>query len=211
MEWRAGVPRLILSSQMTGTGIFQNLAMLALGTAVSMAGSVMLLRSRLWAKGWGLDHADEPRKTHQGAIPRVGGAAIFPAVLAVGLPSHETLPLTVGAVLLFLLGFGDDLVRLNSRRKLQAQIAVAILCYSLGLRLDTLPSFSGAPMALPWAISLPLTVLWLTGWTNAMNLIDGLDGLATGIAMIGMAFLSTLVNTLYTAVRTCILVFVIAG
>ena len=175
------------------TGLTQNLGMLALGAILSAATAAVLLRIRRDSAGWALDHADEPRKTHEGAIPRIGGLVIFPAVLLSLLLADASLPVVIGAILLFLLGFGDDLIRLNSRRKLEAQVAVAILCYALGLRFDTLPSWSGAPVALPWIVALPLTVAWLAGWTNAMNLIDGLDGLATGIAMIGMAFLSLIV------------------
>jgi UDP-GlcNAc:undecaprenyl-phosphate GlcNAc-1-phosphate transferase len=174
------------------SGLPPNPTIFLLGSGISALCAWMLLRGRAGAR-WGMDHADEPRKTHGEPKPRIGGLAIFPAWLAVGLSCGQPLAITVGGILVFLLGFGDDLVRLNSRKKLLAQILVALLTFAMGLRLESLPSLAGTPVELPWAISLVLTVGWIVGWTNAMNLIDGLDGLATGILLIGMAFAATIV------------------
>ncbi len=168
------------------SGLPPNMILFLLGCGISALCAWILLRHV--GSRWGIDLADEPRKTHEGPTPRIGGLAIFPAWITVGFLCGQPLAIAVGATLLFLLGFGDDLVRLNSSRKLQAQVVVGVITFALGLRMASLPSLSGGSMELPWMISLVLTVGWIVGWTNAMNLIDGLDGLATGIILIGMAF-----------------------
>jgi UDP-GlcNAc:undecaprenyl-phosphate GlcNAc-1-phosphate transferase len=129
--------------------------------------------------GRGLDVADEPRKRHAGVVPRVGGLGICAAFAFVAWREGVSPAAWFGGLALFALGFGDDLVRLNSRRKLVAQLLVAAACHALGLRWDGWPGGM-------W-VSLPVTVAWIVGWTNAMNLIDGLNGLAAGIAGLGLA------------------------
>jgi UDP-GlcNAc:undecaprenyl-phosphate GlcNAc-1-phosphate transferase len=169
------------------SGLPPNATIFLLGSGLSALCAWILLCRR---PGWGMDPADEPRKMHAVARPRIGGLALFVAWIAAGLVCGQPAVLWVGGSLLFALGFCDDLVRVNSYRKLQVQGLAALLTYAMGLRLESLPTLSGAPFELPWFLSLPLTLFWLVGWTNAMNLIDGIDGLATGLVMTGMAFLT---------------------
>jgi UDP-GlcNAc:undecaprenyl-phosphate/decaprenyl-phosphate GlcNAc-1-phosphate transferase len=144
-----------------------------------------------------LDRPDEVRKLHKHPVPRVGGISIvlsyvsaFLLLSAVSMAgfippyfphlalAKELLP---AAVTLFLTGLFDDIVGLKPWQKLGGQILAASLAYSAGIRILSIADHSSE-----WW-SLPLTVLWLVGCTNAFNLIDGIDGLAAGVG-----FLSTL-------------------
>jgi len=141
---------------------------------------------------------DQPggRKTHESATPRIGGVAVFTGFVAgmafaaynTGLLFH--IPkgvywraLMFAALGLFLVGLIDDLWRLSFRWKFAAQIVAAVYVWQAGFRIDFISHPLGGDLDLGM-LSLPLTVLWIVGITNAVNLIDGLDGLATGIALI---------------------------
>ena len=77
----------------------------------------------------------------------------------------------------------DDLWNLSYRWKFSAQILGAVFVWYCGFRIDILTHPLGGQIELG-VLSLPLTVLWIVGITNAVNLIDGLDGLAAGVALI---------------------------
>jgi UDP-GlcNAc:undecaprenyl-phosphate GlcNAc-1-phosphate transferase len=144
-----------------------------------------------------VDVPDNARKLHGRPIPRVGGIAIalsfiFPVVVLPLMPLHSgrTLPqsslstgkLISSAAVIFFIGFLDDLIRLKPWHKLAGQIAAALLAYLAGIRvLGT----SGTASS-PWWI-LPVTVFWLVACCNAINLIDGMDGLAAGVSFIATA------------------------
>jgi UDP-GlcNAc:undecaprenyl-phosphate GlcNAc-1-phosphate transferase len=144
------------------------------------------------------DPTDE-RKLHTRPIPRVGGIAIFwsvsLALLAMtmlagfdgaGLSGTKLLVILVGGVAIHLLGLWDDLRSIRARYKFAIQIAIAIAIFMAGVRIDTialplLGQISFGPFA-----ALIFTILWFVGITNAFNLIDGLDGLASGAAMFAL-------------------------
>ena len=131
---------------------------------------------------------DQPggRKVHRYPIPRVGGIPIAVAYTAVlylfsGDPGHLSpfaVKLVPGAALVFLIGLVDDFFNLRPVTKLLGQVAAAGLVYAGGLRVETV-----AGMDLPVWLSLLLTIFWLLLCTNALNLIDGLDGLCAGMGL----------------------------
>ena len=143
---------------------------------------------------------DEPaeRKVHGVAIPRLGGIAIaaafylgLAAALVVEAPSagqlraaDQTTAVLLGAALIVCVGIVDDLVGMRARIKLSAQVAAAIVVVLLGISIDHLDGPWGRVGLGAW--SGPLTVLWFVLVMNAINLIDGLDGLASGVALIGL-------------------------
>ncbi|MDB5100778.1 MAG: Undecaprenyl-phosphate alpha-N-acetylglucosaminyl 1-phosphate transferase [Cyanobacteria bacterium RYN_339] len=145
-----------------------------------------------------LGRVDTPdaRKVHTVPIPRLGGIAIFFGfVCSVALVEWLTpgqlfphsgpyLGLVAGAASIFLLGIADDLRPLPAKVKLLVQIAAAGLAVYLGVRIDFLSNPSGGLILLPPMFAVPLTVFWLVGITNTINLIDGLDGLAGGVSLI---------------------------
>ncbi|HZY73976.1 MAG TPA: MraY family glycosyltransferase, partial [Edaphobacter sp.] len=150
-----------------------------------------------------VDQPDDRRKLHSRPIPRVGGVVIIAAsfasigVLALSLPQGgrgvtEAAPLAwrlIPAVLVvFATGLLDDLVTLRPWQKLVGEFAAAVLACWGGVHLHF------ATYALPLWLSIPLTIFWLIGCTNAFNLIDGVDGLATGVGL--FATLTTLVAAL---------------
>ncbi|MGD6967743.1 glycosyltransferase family 4 protein [Rossellomorea vietnamensis] len=136
---------------------------------------------------------DKPnyRKVHQKVMPRMGGLAIFIGVavgyFVSGLHNEKVTAITVGAVLIIVLGILDDKFELSAKVKLIGQLLVAIMIVSTGLTIDfiTIP-FVVEKFQLGW-MAFPITILWIVGITNAINLIDGLDGLAAGISSIGIA------------------------
>ena len=145
-----------------------------------------------------LDHPG-PRKIHAAPIPRIGGIAVFLgfaaglifASFATGYVTSEQQErlgywsiLAVATAVVLLLGLVDDIRPVSFQWKFAFQILAATAVWLAGFRVEVLsvPFLSG-PVHLGWS-SLPLTVLWIVGITNAFNLIDGLDGLAAGTALI---------------------------
>lgn len=127
------------------------------------------------------------RKVQKEPVPYLGGIAIylgFLAAVAVSYPSHVKLfPLLGGGTLMLLLGLADDLWDLPAKVKFAGQVAIALLVALLGLRIQGMTNPFGGYLSLGlW--SVPVTVLWLVSLTNVMNLVDGLDGLAAGVAAI---------------------------
>jgi UDP-GlcNAc:undecaprenyl-phosphate GlcNAc-1-phosphate transferase len=143
-----------------------------------------------------LDQPDE-RKIHEVPIPRLGGIGMAVAfAIAIGLAMlyspdlgalgsvrpNRAPEILAGVAVLLLVGIWDDVRGMRPLVKLLLQIGAATLAWWLGLSIDKLVG--------PWgtvsveAISLPLTVLWIVAVINAVNLIDGLDGLAAGVCAI---------------------------
>jgi UDP-GlcNAc:undecaprenyl-phosphate GlcNAc-1-phosphate transferase len=120
------------------------------------------------------------------------------------LDIKEILGVGVGAVVIFLLGFFDDIYELPSKLKFIVQISVGLLVALSGVRIEFLsnPFASNHPVFLN-LFSIPITVIWIVGVTNAVNLIDGLDGLAAGISSI--ASLSLMVLSIYSGYPIAVL------
>ena len=138
------------------------------------------------------------RRVHSVAMPRIGGVAVAVAVFVVVIPTlaiaHRTVPAIrefgteIVAVLatsfcILLVGLIDDMFGVRARLKLLAQIAAAIVVCSFGISIDRVGVAGVFVLELGYW-SWPLTILWIVGLTNAVNLIDGLDGLAAGISAI---------------------------
>ena len=137
------------------------------------------------------------RKMHSAPIPRIGGVAVFigfvsgmvfaaavtGSLLRVPSVGVQWRGLALAAAFMFLVGLADDLWQVSFRLKLMACLAMASYVWVCGFRIDSVTSPFGGQIEMG-LLSLPLTVLWIVGITNAVNLIDGLDGLAAGTATI---------------------------
>lgn len=84
---------------------------------------------------------------------------------------------------MFLLGLVDDVYNLNAKFKLFLQVAIVTVVYLLGVKIDTIfnPFQMGEVVHLAWWLSYPITLLWIVGICNAVNFIDGVDGLAGSV------------------------------
>ncbi len=147
----------------------------------------------------GIVDRPDARKVHRRPIPRIGGVAIFLAFWGALLPLlvpwvhdcssilHEVvhnprlIPLALGAVVVFLLGLYDDKRGLNAWLKFGVQAVAAAIAYAGGIQIQslTLPGIGSFHLGY---LALPVTVFWILLVINAINLIDGLDGLAAGVS-----------------------------
>ncbi|PRO65682.1 glycosyltransferase family 4 protein [Alkalicoccus urumqiensis] len=140
---------------------------------------------------------DKPnqRKVHQKIMPRLGGLAIYMAFLIgmlVSMPDSPYFwPILTGATIIIITGVLDDMYELSAKVKLLGQIAAASVVISGGVYVEFIN--------LPWdgvlqlgLLGVPLTLLWIVGITNAINLIDGLDGLAAGVSSIVLATITAI-------------------
>ena len=178
------------------------IALLALAAALVAGGLAPIMRRM----GFAVGAVDRPghRKVHATAVSRLGGVAVWGAVVwivtlaaSLGVLDGSTFadvsvtwpPLALGAALLALTGVADDVRGLGPWTKLGAQLAAAALVVSAGcvIREATNP-ITGSSVALGW-LAVPVTIVWVIGITNALNLIDGLDGLAAGVGLIVSATL----------------------
>lgn len=124
------------------------------------------------------------RKIHKEPMPLLGGVAVFLAFsIALFLNFHYSEALkaiVVGALILMLTGLVDDIKGVPAWIRLAVQVACSLMVVNSGVRLNIIPSETH------WAniIEATLTVVWIVGITNAINFMDGADGLASGIAAI---------------------------
>jgi UDP-N-acetylmuramyl pentapeptide phosphotransferase/UDP-N-acetylglucosamine-1-phosphate transferase len=140
------------------------------------------------------DLVDKPneRKVHKAPISRLGGLGIVIGILAssplwfIGGSPYFLLHFLSGLIILLLIGVTDDLKELTPRVKFAGQIIAALLLAHAGLLIDNLFGILGIGH-LPYLVQYILTVFIVTGIINAFNLIDGIDGLAGGLAMIDMS------------------------
>ena len=159
---------------------------------------VISLRQRLF------DVPDE-RTVHTHPVPRLGGVTFYPTILFVlciimawriisgHLPNHiftmdiasEMLALIAGLTLLYIVGIGDDLVGVRYRTKFMVQIVSAAFFPLAGLYINNFYGLFGI-YALPPFLGIPFTMLLIVFITNAINLIDGIDGLASSICIIAL-------------------------
>ena len=151
-----------------------------------------------------IDVPRDNRRVHDHPIPRMGGLAIFIGFvlsLIFFVPmSTKVLGLLVGSVIIAVMGGVDDIVSLNPWVKLAGQIVAALVAIRCGLVFDVIsnPNIFAEEtyIEIGW-LSIPLTMLWIVGCTNAVNLIDGLDGLAVGVSTISS--LTMLVVAMFVA------------
>lgn len=173
---------------------------LTLGLAGAAFGVVLTPLTRAVSRALGLVDAPGGRKVHCDAVPRLGGVAVAGSatlaliVVSIALPSIEIAlgdaarrlaPILVGSVLVLGVGLADDIMTLSPWPRLGVQVVAAAIVAGSGLQIERI-TMAGETWQLGiW--SWPVTVAWIVGLTNAFNLIDGLDGLAAGIAVIAGA------------------------
>ena len=162
---------------------------------------IISLRKRLF------DIPDK-RKVHNRPVPRLGGVSFFPIILFVmssmtilrllmkSLSNvfftvevvNEMLSLVAGLTLLYLIGIADDLIGVRYRQKFVIQIISAAFLPIVGLYLEGFDGLLGIYGFSPF-IGVPLTILLVVFITNAINLIDGIDGLASGLSIVTFSIL----------------------
>jgi len=165
--------------------------LLAVAVAFSVAfGTTPIVKSFAQKLG-AIDNPGEERRIHNHPIPRMGGMAIFLGfLLSVVLFADVTKPvqgILIGTVIIVATGVVDDIISLKYWMKLIAQILAAVIAVAHGVVIEVLMNpnvFSANESIFIGYLSIPVTILWIVGVTNAVNLIDGLDGLACGVSVI---------------------------
>lgn len=190
----------------------ENLLIIAAGFIVAiLLGRIIIpniliisLRKRLF---------DEPdaRKVHKRPIPRLGGVTFFPVIvftvciftavrlltgqMSMGELSVNTISmllfLVAGLTLLYIVGIADDMIGVRYRKKFLVQILSAALFPMAGIYINNFYGLFGIYEVIP-AIGIPLTMVLVVFITNAINLIDGIDGLASGLSMVALSVFGTL-------------------
>ncbi|MEG2571318.1 MAG: MraY family glycosyltransferase, partial [Clostridia bacterium] len=138
-----------------------------------------------------MDVPKDSRRMHKVPIPRMGGLAIFlgflfSVLLFVDI-NRQMQGILIGAVVIVVLGIVDDIMPLNALLKLIVQIFAALIVVYHGTQISIFSNpniFSDNPYISLGMWSVPITVIWIVAITNAVNLIDGLDGLAVGVSSI---------------------------
>jgi UDP-GlcNAc:undecaprenyl-phosphate GlcNAc-1-phosphate transferase len=147
--------------------------------------------------GW-LDVVADDRRAHRLPTPRLGGVAVFGSVMLalmllplvdnsitqqLAVQWQGAVAVLTSSTLVFLFGVYDDLMGASAKWKFVAQAAAAVLLYYLGGRVEAVTVPFVGSFALPPVLGFAVTLVWVVGISNAFNLIDGLDGLATGASL----------------------------
>lgn len=156
-----------------------------------------------FSKKEGLVDIPNERKIHTKPISRIGGVAIWGSTMLTFLclvlmsyyPYGKLMSgILLGSSLMFLLGLIDDVYCLGAKFKLLIQVSIATIVYLLGVQINNIPFFGG--IDLEWWFSYPITLMWIVGISNAVNFIDGVDGLAGSVVTVNAITLGILAITL---------------
>ncbi|MBV9232647.1 MAG: undecaprenyl/decaprenyl-phosphate alpha-N-acetylglucosaminyl 1-phosphate transferase [Candidatus Eremiobacteraeota bacterium] len=189
-----------MNAQHVGIGVLYAAAF-ALAVGVSALTTPLIVRLALRLGIVDDDGAD--RRMHATPKPRVGGIAVFLgfafalfAVLAVSLGEdvHRLVGLLFGSFLILGVGIWDDAMQMRPRNKFVAQVLVALISMLYGFIIPGVNNpFDHNPgtnwIDFPIWVQVPLTLLWYVGMMNAINFLDGLDGLLAGVTAISSLFL----------------------
>jgi UDP-GlcNAc:undecaprenyl-phosphate GlcNAc-1-phosphate transferase len=193
---------------------------LAFTCAVMITPVIILIAKRLKI-------VDRPavRKIHNKSTPITGGIAIFLAtIIAVFLikqmdytiirhfeaANGQIATILICAAFVFIVGLADDILNISSKARLLALIAASIVVSCSGVRIESFNIQNQFALNLGW-MSWPVTVLWITGITVAINFIDGLDGLAAGIGAITAAIVAILAYNIDSLVILTIMIALLGG
>jgi len=179
------------------------------GAAVTLLVTPLVRR---FALSRGYVHAPGHRDVHTRPVVRIGGIAVFAGVMAAiltqavgerffgwegtliggGSARARILGVVIGMVLIFLTGLFDDFKPLSPGWKLAGEILAAGVVVASGLRIEYIGNPLGEGLIQLGLLSIPITLVYIVGFTNVINLIDGLDGLAAGVSAIAAATLLVL-------------------
>ena len=167
----------------------------------SVCGFIFIPLIMNFCKKKGLYDLPDSRKIHKNAIPRLGGISFMPSMVLASLVVvavyyqqifNQQIQLSTWSIgfffsLLIIYGVGivDDLVGLGAKTKFTAQIIAAIVLPLSGLYINNLYGFCGIE-EIPFIVGAPLTVFVMVFISNAINLIDGIDGLSAGLSFIAL-------------------------
>ena len=188
---------------------------------------------KLGTKTGFVDCPQRARKVHYQATPRLGGAAILISFLAVMCLAGISVPqvremmwgnnpilgyILLGSIGIFAIGFLDDLARLAPKTKLVGEFVVAgLVAWGANLSFTEIQLLGLCSFTVPAWVGIGLATFWIVGLANAVNLIDGLDGLASGITLAGLLAVSvvgylggiTSVTWMSTLLIGCLLGFLV--
>ena len=187
--------------------------MLILAIVVAFVASI-LLTPLVRKLAFRIGAVDRPnyRKVHVSVMPRIGGLAIIGGFLVGYLlltpeDEHAT-GILIGAIIIIITGFLDDMLEITAKAKIAGQLAAAIVVVTWGgLQIEFINLPFGGIIEFGY-LSIPVTILWIVGITNAINLLDGLDGLAAGvstIALISLSVMAMLMGDMFVVATTAIL------
>lgn len=172
-----------------------------------------------------IDKPRDDRRIHDRPIPRFGGMGIFlGSMAALIIPagmSDKILIAMLGGVLMYLLGVIDDIKDLKPSVKFTGQVAIASLMFAMGIKITFVGNYIASTAAvietrlpLSTGAAYIVTVLWIVGITNAVNLMDGMDGLAAGsvaIMSLSLAYVAYIHGVRLGMMAVCVAFVAVAG
>lgn len=210
---------------MLGTNYYLSKIIEALVISIPVAFLTSPLSIRIAHKLGVIDRPKDARRVHKKPIPRFGGMAIFlgsMAALIIPAGMNEKIKVAmIGGILMYLLGIADDICDLKPAVKFLGQWGIATLVYALGVRITFIGNYFGADVTdahanviLSAGVAYIITVFWIVGITNAVNLMDGLDGLAAGctaIMALSLAYVAYIHGSRLGSMPVCIALVAVAG
>lgn len=163
-----------------------------------------------------VDIPEETRNIHKKPTPRLGGLAIFLAFIISllffsNVGDRQIFGIIIGAIVIVGAGVYDDVKGISPKSKLFFQILAAAIVVFFGIRIEIFTNFfTNSNYIVLGAFSIPVTIFWIVGITNTVNLIDGLDGLAVGVSIIA-SFTLAYVALVNGRIETAILLVILAG
>ena len=210
---------------MLGTNFYLIRIIEALAISIVVAFVTAPLSIRIAHKLGVIDRPKDARRVHKKPIPRFGGMSIFLGSMAAmlipaGMNDRIRIAM-IGGLLMYLLGIADDIKSLKPAFKFLGQFLIASIVYALGIRITFISNYFGASVTdshanviLSAGVAYLITVLWIVGITNAVNLMDGLDGLAAGsvaIMSLCLAYVAYIHGVRLGSMPVCIALVAVAG
>lgn len=210
---------------MLGANYYLTKIITALAISIAVAFATTPLSIKIAHKLGVIDKPKDARRVHKNPTPRFGGMAIFLGSMAAMLiPAGMNNKIAVamaGGLLMYLLGITDDILDIKPIVKFLGQLIIASGVYAFGVRISFIsnyfgmtPNGSNANVILSEGVAYAITVLWIVGITNAVNLMDGLDGLAAGsvaIMSLCLAYIAYIHGMRLGSMPVCIALVAVAG